>query len=104
MNEHTIGLTSVQTQEEMMNMALPLQNAWRKLCFDLPFVVLSEGLRFAGHRLQAQSEFVASLGSCRTVPEVMEVQSQFVRRAVDEYGSETSRIMDDVRSTMSRAA
>ncbi len=94
----------MRVQEDMLKMAAPLQNAWRKLCFDLPLTVLSEGFRFASQRLQAQGEFVASLRTCRTVPEVMEAQSQFVRAAVDEYGTETSKIMDDVRSTISKAA
>jgi len=38
------------------------------------------------------------------VPEVMDVQSKFVRTAVDEYGTKTSKIMQDVRSTVGKAA
>lgn len=104
MDEQTMESETARVQEDVLKMAAPLQTAWRKACFDLPLAMFSEAMRFAGQRLQAQGEFLASLRTCQTVPEVMEAQSAFVRTAVDEYGVETSKIMDDVRSTMSKAA
>lgn len=104
MSEQIVGFGGMPSQEDAMQMAAPLQNAWRKACIDLPLTVWSETLHFVGQRLEAQSQLVASLTSCKSVPEVIEVQSQFVRTAVDDYSSGTSKIMDDVRSTMNKAA
>lgn len=104
MNEQIIGFGGAPIQDEALQMAAPLQNAWRKACVDLPLAMLSESLHFFSHRLEAQSQFIASLTSCKTMPEMIEVQSQFMRTAVNDYGSETSKIMDDMRSTMNKAA
>lgn len=102
MDEHVTGPETAQIQQDVLKVAVPFQAAWRNAFFDLPLAVYSEAVRFAGQRLQAQGEFLASLRSCRTVPEVIEAQSRFVRTAVDEYGAETSKIMEDVRATMSK--
>jgi hypothetical protein len=104
MDDQTIGSESAHVQEDMLKMAAPLQSAWHNACFDLPLAMLSEAIRFAGQRLQAQGEFLASLKTCRTVPEVLEAQSAFVRTAVDDYGAETSKIMEDVRTSVSKPA
>jgi Phasin protein len=104
MSEQIVGFGGIPSQEEALQMAAPLQTAWRKSCIDLPLTVLSETLHFFGQRLEAQSQLVASLTSCKSMPEMIEVQSQFMRTAVNDYGSETSKIMGDVRSTMNKAA
>lgn len=104
MDEQNFESEAARVQENLMTMGPALQGSWHKLCYDLPLTVASEWLRFAAQRLQAQGEFLANLRTCQTVPEVMEAQSKFVRTAVDEYGAETSKIMEDVRSTMSKAA
>lgn len=91
-------------QDNLLQLSPALRGSWHKFCYDLPLTVASEWLRFFGQRLQAQGEFLANLRTCQTVPEVMDVQSRFVRTAVDEYGAKTSKIMEDVRSTMSKAA
>ena len=104
MIEQTIPFDGKQIREEAMEMAAPLQAAWRKAYLELPLTILSESLRFFGQRLQAQGEFIASLTSCKTMPDVMEAQSQFMRTAVTDYGAETTKIMEDVRSSVSKAA
>lgn len=104
MDEPTIGREAAHIPEDVLKVAVPFQTAWRKAFFDLPLAVFSESIRFAGQRLQAQGDFFASLKSCHSLPEVIEVQSSFVRATVDEYGAETSKIMEDVRMTMSKAA
>lgn len=104
MSEHIAGFGGMPSQEEALHMTAPLQAAWRKACVDLPLTMLSETLHFFGQRLEAQSQLVADLTSCKSMPEVIEVQSQFMRTAVNDYGSGTSKIMDDVRSTMNKAA
>ena len=103
MDERTIRSQSGHVQEEALKMAAPLQTAWKKVYFDLPLAMLSEAMRFTGQRLQAQSDFFASLKNCRTVPEVVDAQSTFVRTAADEYGVETGKVAKDVRSVVNRS-
>jgi hypothetical protein len=103
MDEQTMRSQSEQFQREASKVAAPLQAAWRKVYFDLPLTMVSEVMRFAGQRLQAQGEFLANLKTCHTVPDLMEVQSDFMRTAVDDYGVETSRLMNDVRSSVNKA-
>ena len=90
--------------ESLAKLSQPLQLMWKSTFFDLPLVLMSESLRFAGSRLQAQGDYLSTLLSCRSVPEVVETQSEFVRKAVDEYGAEAGRIMEDLRNNMSKAA
>ena len=104
MDELMMGREATQIQEDVFKAAVPLQTAWRKVFFDLPLTLLSETMRFAGQRLQAQGNFIGNLRTCHSVPEMMDAQSRFVRATVDEYGAETSKVMEDVRSTVSKAA
>lgn len=53
---------------------------------------MSDSLRFAGARRQAQGKYLAALANSHTVPEVVEAQSEFTRRAVADYGSQVGRI------------
>lgn len=82
----------------------PFPTMWKSVFVDIPMTLLSESLRFAGSRFQAQGEYLASLINCRSVPEAVEKQSEFVRKAVDEYGAEASRVMEDLRANASKAA
>jgi hypothetical protein len=91
-------------QDRLTKAAAPLQAAWQRLFLELPFAILCETMRFAARRLQAQSDFIAGLETCHSVPEVIDSQSRFVRSAVGDYGSETSKIINDVRDTVSKAA
>ncbi len=84
--------------------ATPFQGAWQAAFFELPFAFAAEVLRFSARRLQAQSDFLAGLETCHTVPEVMDAQSRFMRNAVGDYGSQTSKIIGDIRDTVSKAA
>jgi hypothetical protein len=84
------------------NMPFPLM--WKSTFLDIPLTLMSESLRFAGTRMQAQGEYLATLISCRSVPEVVETQSEFVRKAVDDYGAESGKIMEDLRANVSKAA
>ena len=90
--------------EQLMKFSQPLQQMWKSTFLDLPLALMSESLRFAGSRLQAQGDYLSTLLSCRSVPEVVETQSEFVRKAVDEYGAEAGRIMEDLRNNISKAA
>jgi hypothetical protein len=76
----------------------------KSMFLEVPLTVMSETLRFAGSRFQAHGDYLASLLNCRSVPEIVETQSEFVRKSVDDYGAETSRIMDDLRSNIRKAA
>ncbi len=103
MNAPVPGLEARNAQDNSLN-APSFQTAWQSALFDLPLAFAAEALRFAARRLAAQSDFFAGLETCHTVPEVMDAQSRFVRGAVGDYGSQTSKIIDDIRDTVSKAA
>lgn len=103
MDEQTLRSQSEHMQEKALRMALPLQTALKKMYFDLPLAMLSETMRFAGQRLQAQGDFLASLKTCRTVPDMVDAHTTFMRTAADDYGVETGRVANDVRSIVNRA-
>lgn len=104
MDMHTMGSESGQAQEDILQTVAPLLAAWQKACFDLPLAVLAETLRFAGQRLQAHGDFLANLRSCRSVPDIVDAQSEFMRAAADDYGTQTGEIIDDIRLNVDRAA
>ena len=96
-------MTTPET-ETGLKFNLPVQLMWKSTFLEMPLTLASESLRFAGSRLQAQADYLSSLLNCRSVPEVVETQSEFVRKAVDEYGAEAGRIMEDLRANISKAA
>jgi hypothetical protein len=99
-----VGPEAKQVQDKFLTAVAPFQAAWRQAFFEIPFAFASGALKFAAQRLQAQSDFIASLKTCQSVPEVIDAQSRFVRIAVGDYGSETSKIIDDMRKSVSKAA
>jgi hypothetical protein len=103
MDERTIRSQSDHVQQDALKTASHLQTTWKKVYFDLPLAMLSEAMRFTGQRLQAQSDFFVSLKTCRTVPDVVDAQSTFVRTATDEYGVEAGKVANDVRSGVNRS-
>jgi hypothetical protein len=80
------------------NFNLPLQLMWKTTFLEVPLTLMSDSLRFAGQRLAAQSHFFATLNRCSSVPEFIESQSEFTRKAIADYGTQTSRIMDGLRA------
>jgi hypothetical protein len=104
MDAQTLRPEAKDVQDNLMKAAAPLQAAWQRIFLELPFSIATESLRFAARRLQAQSDFIAGLETCHTVPEVIDTQSRFVRAAVGDYGTETSKIISDVRDRVSKAA
>lgn len=101
METSTIEREAKNARDETMRLSGPFQALWKVTFFDLPLSVASETLRFVGRRMQAHGDHIASLNSCRSVPEFIDAHSHFVRSVVDDYGQETSRFMEDVRGTMS---
>ncbi len=87
-----------------MKAAAPFQVAWQTTWFELPFAMMAEVLRFTARRLQAQSDFIAGLETCHSFPEVVDAQSRFMRSAVGDYGSQTSKIINDMNKNISKAA
>jgi hypothetical protein len=99
MDTSTIEREAKVARDDAMKLTAPLQTFWKMTFFDMPLAVASESMRFFGSRLQAHGDHLASLNSCRSVPEILDMQSHFVRHTVDVYGQETSKIIKDVRST-----
>ena len=90
----------------MMAINPVLSKAWMDL--------MTEGARFMTERLQKDIELQARLLSCRTPPELMQVQSDFMKQAMEQYAEEASRyfkmvfksaedISEDVRHGHKRA-
>lgn len=74
---------------------------WKSSTVDLPLMLMSESLRFMGHRLQAQADHLVSLTQCKTVSEALESQAAFARTAVSDYASEAGTIMQEARAIVS---
>lgn len=89
------------TEDLARSFTLP---AWRAPFFHLPLVVTVESLHFMARRLDAQAEYLNALNHCTNMPEFVGAQSQFLRKATDDYGVETGRVMEEVRSAISRKA
>jgi len=71
---------------------------WSDAFLRLPLAVAQESLRFTALRLQAQADYLSRVNRCANVPEFMEAQSQFVRKATDDYGVETGKLVEEIRA------
>lgn len=67
----------------MMAINPVLSKAWMDL--------MTEGARFMTERLQKDMELQTRLLSCRTPADLMQVQSDFMRQAMEQYAEEASR-------------
>lgn len=54
----------------------------------------TEITHFATKRISRSGEAVGRITQCRTVPEVLEVEAQWLRGAFDDYFGEARRLMD----------
>jgi hypothetical protein len=72
--------------------AKPIVNLWRNGVVDFPVTIAADTLKFAARRLQSQGDYLASVRHCASVPEVLDLNAQFMRQAVDEYRAETERL------------
>ncbi len=104
MDAPMFGPEARNVQDNFVKAAAPFQAAWQSTWFELPLSTIAEILAFTARRFQAQSDFIAGLETCHSVPEVIDAQARFVRTAVGDYGSETSKIMSDMRKNVSKAA
>jgi hypothetical protein len=86
-----------------VNFHMPMQLMWKSTFLEVPLTVMSESLRFVGRRLEAQSQYFATLNRCHSIPEFIETQSEFSRKAFSDYGAEAGRIMDSLRAKGSKA-
>lgn len=104
MDAPALGPEARNVQDDFVKAAAPFQAAWQSTWFELPLATIAEILAFTARRFQAQSDFIAGLERCHSVPEVIDAQARFVRNAVGDYGSETTKIMSDMRKNVSKAA
>jgi len=54
--------------------------------------VMTESARFVSERLQQDFETQKVMMACKTPAEVMQVQSEFFRKAMQDYGEEAQRM------------
>ena len=79
----------------------PFAAAYKAYFFDLPLTMTSETLRFAGHRLDEQARLLSKLSGCKTLSEVAEAQSDFLKDAVGEYRKEADTLVHRAKETVS---
>lgn len=57
------------------------------------FEIMQESMRFMTERLQEDMETQRAMLACRTPQDLMQVQSEFYKKAFAQYTEETQRIM-----------
>lgn len=55
--------------------------------------IMQEGMRFMNTRLQQDMEVQRAMLACTTPQELMQVQTEFYRKAMSDYTEETQRMM-----------
>lgn len=71
-------------------------NAWLR--------INAECLRFASHRLAAQSELLGKLCQCGNADEFVAAETRFLENAADEYSQEIDQIAEVVREQVGQGA
>jgi len=78
----------------------PIIGLWKSAVVDLPAAIAIDTLKFTAQRMQSQVDYLASVRHYGTVPEVVNVNKMFIRQAVNDYGAEAIRLVDDVRAAL----
>jgi hypothetical protein len=84
--------TVAERQDLFPKFAKPIINLWRNGVVDFPATIAANALKFKARRLQSQGDYLASVRNCASVPEVLDLNAQFMRQAVDEYRAEAERL------------
>lgn len=66
----------------------------------LPLALAAEGIRFAGHRLQAQADHMRAVTQCRSLSEAIEAQSNYARETMNDYQAEMTEIVQTVTASV----
>ncbi|HTV32095.1 MAG TPA: hypothetical protein VME69_03210 [Methylocella sp.] len=77
--------------------AAPIVDLWRTTVIDLPTSIARETLSFASHRVQSQRDYLARAPRCATISDVIDLNSRFMLQAVNDYGTEVERFMENVQ-------
>ena len=77
-----------------VTLAASLPAVWKAMMLDLPLTLAAQSLRFVGHRLQAQADFLSSLAQCRSFTDAVTVQSAFAQAAMNDYSVGAVRLME----------
>ncbi|MBO0733466.1 MAG: hypothetical protein J2P49_03955 [Methylocapsa sp.] len=99
MEEASAGVGGDQ-QEVILKGAEPIVSLWRRTLVDLPATIVADTLNFAAQRLQSRRDYLASVQSCSSVPEMVDLNAKFMCQAVNDYGAEAERLMEDMRTTL----
>jgi hypothetical protein len=79
-------------KEVFPSFAEPILNLWRSAVVDFPATIAADTLKFTARRLQSQSEYLTSIHHCASFPEMLNLNAEFMRQAVDDYGAEAERL------------
>lgn len=99
MEDASAGTGGTQ-QEFIPKAAEPFMSLWRRTLVDLPSTICADALKFTAQRLQSRRDYFASVQNCGSVPEMVDLNAKFMRQAVNEYGAEAERLMEDMRATL----
>jgi hypothetical protein len=72
---------------------------WR-LAMNLPFVMTIESLRFAGHRLSAQAEFLSGLAHSSGMGGAVRSYRDFMESAAADYRTEAKALAKTAQDAM----
>ncbi len=65
--------------------------------------IMAEGSRFFTERLQQDFEAQKAIMACKTPADLMEVQSEFFKTAMEQYTQEASRLYEMMTQAMDEA-
>jgi|SRR6516165_9598117 hypothetical protein len=94
----TTGNGQAQETPRLLDATGSVQEWWKTTFLDVPTHVTSELMRFAARRCEAQAEFVLGLNRCKTIPDLVNAQTTFLREAVDDFSTEPGRMLECLRS------
>jgi hypothetical protein len=88
---HGTSLGRGTEKEVFPGFAEPILNLWRN-AVGFPATIAADTLKFTARRLQSQSEYLTSIHQCASFPEMLNLNAEFIRQAVDDYGAEAERL------------
>jgi hypothetical protein len=102
MAEAPIGNRETQDMLSMLDATGAMPTLWRTMLLDVPSNVTSELMRFSARRCEAQADYFNELNHCRTIPDLLNTQTTFLRNAADDCSAEPGRLLDCFRSDTAR--
>ena len=98
-----IGRRESQDMLSMLDTASVMPTWWRTTLLDVPSNLTSEVMWFTARRCEAQADYFNELNHCRTIPDLLNKQTAFIRKAMDDWSAEPGRVLACLRSETAAA-